>query len=160
MSLINYVNAGYNAYRMAYSTGHFGADHKPQRIDNPYSKRPFRELWLRGWREAQKEFEEGGIRANFRHNPFSDNRRVLTFVRELEKRENRKPGTGRYDSSKPKTGTAPKSKTYHPVQLQNIKRRPNTVNPALAAPYGKSAPASPINLKRLEKFNKKHRTVA
>lgn len=126
----SFRNAGYNAYHLAHK------DEVSNRViqpSNPYRIKPFDDLWLKGWRDGEREHRMG---LAFRHSPFSDDTRLL---------EDRKPKQkfvprGNFKKIDPRAGT-PARKTI----------------PASRPAHG---PKVPTNLKRLEnRFNKKRTTV-
>lgn len=124
----NALRSGYDAYYAAYSTGFFGADHRPQWTPNPHSTNPNKDLWLRGWREAEKAFN---LRGQYLQNlPFE----TVPGLRDA----------ARYHEAKAR-GKAQK----RPVQAPKGFTKPQ-------------APAKPgtLNLGKLNRFAKKHRTVA
>jgi ribosome modulation factor len=128
----NVLRSGYDAYYAAYSTGFFGADHRPQWIPNPHNTNPNKDLWLRGWREAEKAFN---LRGQYLQNlPFE----TVPGLRDAAR--------------------------YHEAKARGkAQKRPTTKSPVFAAPYGKQTPAKPkggVNLGKLNRFAKKHRTVA
>lgn len=139
----NVLRSGYNAYYAANSTGFFGADHRPQWTPNPYSTNPNKDLWLRGWREAEKAFN---LRGQYLQNlPFE----MVPGLRDAAR--------------------------YHEAKARGKAQKRNTVPAVLATPYGKPQVAhtgrvtgtkrdksknSPVNLDKLSRFVKKHRTVA
>lgn len=67
----SFRNAGYNAYHLAHK------DEVSNRVlqpSNPYRIKPFDDLWLKGWRDGEREHRMG---LAFRHSPFSDDTRLL-----------------------------------------------------------------------------------
>lgn len=139
------LRGGYNAYYAAFSTGYFGADHRPQRTTNPHTQNPIRDLWLRGWREAEKAFSLGQY---LQRDPFEAVRGMREAARYLETKARAK---NRKHQESDKQDKRPAHQPH---------RQTNIVNPVFAAPYGKAQPVvKSINLKRLNKFNKKYRTV-
>lgn len=159
-NLLQYANAGYNAYHMAYSTGSFGADHKPQRMDNPYSQRPANDLWLKGWRAAQQLHESG---VPFSLTPFANDRRILDYIRYLNTKERAKQG--RFNKPKPRSTTmsqvfaAPYGKKPYSPDVK-VERSAKRFDKKPFVPHKPTA-AKPavLNPKRFEGFNKKNRTA-
>ncbi len=165
--LITFAEAGYNAFRMAFSTGHFGAPlHRPYRIDNPYTKRPFNKLWRRGWDEAQREFEMGPPFSNFRYKPFENHARIQEFVRQVEQRErfkNRKATATVQKATQGSSFQKPFPRTFNTAKPKWSGKPlhgsvPSTSNRVAPAPSRPAVP-EPVNFKRIENFNQKHRTT-
>lgn len=129
------MTAGYNAYYMAYSTGFFGVEHKPQRIDVPYKQNPERDLWLKGWAKAQKNHERG---QQMRYEPFKNE--VFPTDRKGKQQQRQK--------------SQAEFKAKQKNRPQQQKRVPNRFKPAPPAPTG------PVNLNRLtNRFSKKFKTA-
>jgi len=143
------LKAGYDAYYGAYSTGYFGADHKPQRIDVPYTTNPQRDLWLKGWRFAQKTHERGG---HFSHTPqfphyyLGPDKAAIQAAKQkaqaaFKAKQKSKDGFKTY----PKNG---------PATVVRVRVQPNGTEKRTVVQRGD------VNLNRLEnRFNKKNRTV-
>jgi hypothetical protein len=97
----SFRNAGYNAYHLAHQ------DENTKRIiqpSNPYRIKPFDDLWLKGWRDGEREHRMG---QPFRHSPFSDDTRVLEDRRPKQKfvpRGKQKPQAKNIPASRPATG--------------------------------------------------------
>lgn len=127
------MNAGYAAFRAASSRSFFGSEHRPERIDNPYSQNPAKSLWLRGWRKAESEYERG---IPFRHNPFPDNEG--------------------FDAAEAKRQDKQRAKQKAIAAYRNKKAKFQKPQPKPEA----NRPASQANINRLNKLNKKYRTVA
>lgn len=52
----SFLSAGYAAFRAA---AFFPGTGKVVVIDNPYREQPFRDLWFKGWRDAEREHKRG-----------------------------------------------------------------------------------------------------
>lgn len=152
---------------MAYSTGHFGFEARPQLPKNPYLGTPYAKLWDRGWMTAQREVERGGAVAAFRYQPFKNHTSILQYVRDTAARLNGKTLTPAKQTAKKPFKRQKHNKSQTNSQTGTLKPAPVpakkpfkggfTPKPKGFAPF---APAAPISLKRIEKFNHKHRTVA
>lgn len=123
----SFLSAGYAAYYAAY----FDVNSKRVvPILNPYREAPFRDLWAKGWRDAEREHK--------RHVPFRsvgyiddrtyDDRRQKFFKPKfVPKHKQQGAQTGRFTTIRPNVSNTPKD-------------------------------AGDVNLKRIERFNNKFRT--
>lgn len=144
------MRAGYNAYYAAFSTGHFGANHKPHQQNPPYPKNPQRIQWIRGWQFGQKNYESGG---QFSYDPFKG-----VELGNL--------GREPFDKQKAQREQQRKQAEFH--AKQKVKTSEKNLPFAVTKPYPKvfklklkdnvQAEPGAVNLKRLDKFNKKYRT--
>lgn len=141
------MRAGYNAYYAAFSTGHFGANHKPHQTNPAYTKNPQRIQWIRGWQTAQKNHESGG---QFSYNPFKGvdlgNLGREPVQRQTKQQEFQK----RQAEFKARQKSKPRGIVQSSTLPAGVGQKPHT--------YVKKEVPAPINLRRLDKFNKKHRT--
>lgn len=163
VSLLTYVNAGYNAYRMAYSNGYFGFEARPQLPKNPYLGTPYLKLWDRGWMTAQREVERGGTGAAFRYQPFKNHTSILQYVHDTAALMNGKTIVSAKKSFQKPFKGKPTQKLVQKLTQQAAPTQKQSQKPFKGGftPKPKDfTPAAPINLKRIEKFNNKHRTVA
>jgi hypothetical protein len=136
------MKAGYNAYYAAFSTGHFGANHKPHQQNPPYPKNPQRIQWIKGWQIGQRNHETG---KQFSYDPF----------RGMEL-----GNLGREPFDKQKAQREQQRKQAEFVARQKAKqgKQPQPIRHASTTKRGTGVAIPVVNLKRLDKFNKKHRT--
>lgn len=130
------MRAGYNAYYAAYSTGYFGANHKPHRQSSPYSNKIQSKQWEKGWQFAQRNHENG---KQFSYDPFIGiNLGYLAY--EPKDRQDKQR-----DAQRKQAEFKARQQPKRPAEPWK-----NTKNTAPAGPA--------VSLKRLDKFNKKYRT--
>lgn len=157
------MKAGYNAYYAAFSTGHFGANHKPHQQNPPYPKNPQRIQWIKGWQIGQRNHETG---KQFSYDPFRGmelgNLGREPFDKQKAQREQQRKQADFIARQKSKS--ALKSKLPYKfgpgVERQQMGAqtgRTSSLRPNVAG-VPKQPGAGVVNLKRLDKFNKKHRT--
>lgn len=147
------MKAGYNAYYAAFSTGHFGANHKPHQQNPPYPKNPQRVQWIKGWQIGQRNHETG---KQFSYDPFRDmelgNLGREPFDKQKAQREQQRK----------QAEFQARQKAKQPVKHSPWKVGAQTGRTSSLRPNVSGVPKQPspvvVNLKRLDKFNKKHRT--
>lgn len=123
------MKAGYDAYYAAESGGYFGANFKPHSRTPPYTKNPQRSQWMKGWQIAQKNHGTGG---NFSYDPFVGMDLGYLGKDHVADRQ-------------------AKQREFQRKQAEFKAKQKQKVVPA-------SRPEPAVSLRRLDKFNKKHRT--
>lgn len=158
------MRAGYNAYYAAYSTGHFGANHKPHRQSSPYSNKVQSKQWEKGWQFAQRNNETG---KQFSYDPFVGiNLGYLAL--EPHEKQNRQREQQRKQAefqSRQKTKHQPAKLVQQVGRGNRIVTQPLKIVQFARTQTGRVVSKSnvteqdkTINLRRIDKFNKKHRT--
>lgn len=150
------MKAGYDAYYAAESGGYFGANFKPHPRTPPYSKNPQRAQWMKGWQIAQKNHAMG---VQFSYNPFVGvdlGYLGKTVVVDKQREFQRKQAEFR---AKQKAKTPTTLDKFGTGKQALAKPWAKTIKPTNTAPRTTTQEAEPsVNFKRLDKFNKKHRT--
>lgn len=145
------IKAGYDAYYAAPSIGFFGMNRKPQPLSPPYTQHPERSQWQQGWRIAQKNHETGGY---FSYTPFVGMNLGKPALSSADKQAKQREFQRKQAEFKAKqkakipAPVVPDKKPVGHTPWRDIKRKFTT--------DAQAAPA--VNLRRLDKFNKKHRT--
>jgi len=142
------MRAGYAAYYAAASTGYFGANHKPQRQSSPYSDNFKSKQWERGWQLGQKNHETG---KPFSHNPLEGVSLGYLGIDPAEKKRKQQE-----HQKKQAEFLARQKKRQEQAKLPVVKKVPNRFKPS--TPRNPQEVTEPLNLKRIDKFNKKYRT--
>lgn len=141
------MRAGYDAYYAAYSTGYFGANHKPHRQSSPYSNKIQAKQWEKGWQSAQRNHETGKL---FSHDPFKGVSLGYLAIDPQEK-QNRQREAQRKQAefnSRQKVKHTPWAEVKAVRTGRTQSQQSNVSN----------TPKDAVNLRRLDKFNKKYRT--
>lgn len=150
------MRAGYNAYYAAYSTGYFGANHKPHRQSSPYSNKFQSKQWEKGWQFAQRNHETG---KQFSHDPFLGINLGYLAIDPQEKQNRQREAQRKQAEFKARQKKLPGGVPQKFAVRLPYKFRPTeTDRPQIGVKSGTFKPEQLINLKRLDNLTKKYRT--
>jgi hypothetical protein len=119
--------------------------------NNPYTLKPFRSLWEKGYRAAKRMAESGRAPSPFDVIPVAHNRQGLRSRTERTERTARVPWSKNPNyKGRDKGGDKNRAVATRPFKAASSASAP------VSNAVSKKAPA--INLSRIEKFNNKYRT--